>query len=137
MNKLFKKMSAKKFKYLFNNFTNLETFFENVVFKKLKPNALKIGKNNQSDKQTLSFQYSNFKIYELLPLENNLFLFNTIKSDDFHLKDCHTNMFNVKIVHKFSIFTFSEAILVEKINPQIPAIITVDCSDDIELFIIP
>ena len=137
MNKLFKKMSAKKFKSLFNNFTNLEDFFGDLKVKNLKPQALKNGLNNQNDKDTLDSEFDFNHTYELLPSQNGLFLFNTLKSDHFYLKDCDTFMFNVKIVNKLSISTFSEAILFEKVNQNIPSIISLSCSGETDLFIVP
>ena len=137
MTKIFKKMNSKKFKTIFKNFTNLESFFDDIKVKNLKPKALKNGLNNQNDKDTLDSEFDFSNIYELFPSQNGLFLFNTLKSDDFYLKDCDTFMFNVKIVNKLSISTFSEAILFEKVNDSIPAIVSLSCSGETDLFIVP
>ncbi len=137
MTKIFKKMSSKKFKTIFKDFTNLESFFDDIRVKNIKPQALKNGSNNQDDKNTLNYQFDFNNVYELFPSQNGLFLFNVLKSDDFFLKDCDTFMFNVKVVNKLSISSFSEAILFEKVNPSLPAIISLYCSSESDLFIVP
>ena len=74
MTKIFKKMNSKKFKTIFKDFTNLESFFDDIRVKNIKPQALKNGLNNQNDKDTLDSEFDFSNIYELFPSQNGLFL---------------------------------------------------------------
>lgn len=139
MKKSLQKINTQQALNVFSKFSNFDELFDKLYSENKKINPKFLTKGTASKEAIENFkEFSEYcEKFLIKTNKNGKFIFNLLVNDEFTVLNVYNSFFNVKIIESFEFVTFSKALLCEKVNKDLPAVIISHISDETSWFIVP